>query len=600
MVKVPGGQPASSAPSPPVSSLARSQEDGGPRGIGPEVSFTCPQCHGHLSGIPGQGAVICPECLESVPVPPLREPASNSREPASNSREPSSSDSSTPPPPPPPPPPGTTDFDWEPPLVPDQESPKPLAVETTTERTIEEFGLKCTVCGTRMIVTRDQVGKVKVCPDCHTSHTVPHPTSTMTRKQAVSPDAEQGEDDEYQMAPPVERPAGFGLDTATLEEIGRAARDEATGELVSQELRDTELALRCKACNRRMYASMADLGATRKCPGCGHANRIELPRAPQAKSPQAGASEAGAGGARQSRRVASAGSAADTETDVPKRPRTEADDALDRARAEARQRRGEEAKLDGVPWWRWVQDFLVDLPTLARILPLSLGMAVCLTLANWAAAWWVEGIGAIFALLFGILTFLVGACVATAMAVFGQVVIGDTANGNQRISNWPDGMFMDWWMDSLLMLNALFLSSLPGVLLGQLLRLMGAPVWLMVLSALFSIWLLFPPVVLSMLEANSPIMPASLPIWSSLVSAPTRWVRFYAISGGLALLLFLTLLLLLPCWMLLNLLGSLLITAIVMVYCRVLGHFAWTCEDVFLAAEQHRDERRDKSDKARL
>ncbi|MCO6455965.1 MAG: hypothetical protein J5I93_11760 [Pirellulaceae bacterium] len=571
-VKVPGGVAAGAAHSPPPPRAVRGVHAS-------QVTVTCPHCGTPITTDATQESVVCPECLDAVPVP-----AAESREPgklpqSANEGLPLSWDDE-------PEPagaagagapaagaeaagvagagePAAADDDRARPheldeleeldelavpdeldddliLMPAAASPADLG-ELALPVEIEEFGFLCSVCGTRIVATTAEVGRLKPCPDCHTDCLVPVPSRT-SRRTLPGPRTDES-DDEYRMAPPVERTGDYGLDTARLEAIGRAAREAAAGE------------------GKQPTTGSQPVAAFPPVPGSS-TDRSDQ-RRPERSD----------------------------------KPRTHADDAWERAEAEARQAERERAEqqLQDVPVWQWATDFLLDMPTLSRLVPLALGLALCVTLIGWAAAWWTEGIGALFSLLFGILAFFVGACVAIAGAVFGQTVVGDTAAGNRRVSNWPDTTFLDWWLDALYVVNSMFLSSLPGLFLGQFLRLLGGPLWLLVLCALASIWVLLPPVLLSMLETNSPVMPVSVPIWTSLGKAPRRWLRFYGMTGGLTLLLFLAMLLLWPQWLLTNLLASAVIVALAMIYFRMLGHLAWSCEEVFAEL----DEQRERKAKAR-
>lgn len=526
-VKVPGSVAASPAHSPPPPAV---------RGVhASQVTVTCPHCGTPITTAATQASVVCPECLDAVPVL-----VAESREPG---KLPESAEGGAPlrledda---------GNGEDHGDDALYLDDEHDDDLilmpAAAAAIDRDlalpveVEEFGFLCSVCGTRIVATTGEVGRLKPCPDCHTDCLVPVPSRT-SRRTLPAAQADDN-DDEYRMAPPVERTGDYGLDTARLEAIGRAAREAVAGQ------------------GQQPASTSQPVSAFPPVPG----GSIDRPG--------------------QSRPERLGG------------PRSYADDVLERAKAEARdtERERTDQQLQDVPLWRWATDFLLDVPTLSRLVPLALGLALCLTLIGWAAAWWTEGIGALFSLLFGILAFFVGACVAIAGAVFGQTIVGDTAAGNRRVSNWPDTTFLDWWLDALYVVNSMFLSSLPGLLLGQFLRLLGGPLWLLVLCALASLWVLLPPVLLSMLETNSPVMPVSLPIWTSLGKAPQRWLRFYGLTGGLTLLMFLALLLLWPQWMLTNLLAAVLMVALAMIYFRILGHLAWSCEDVFAELDEQRE-----------
>jgi hypothetical protein len=155
-------------------------------------------------------------------------------------------------------------------------------------------------------------------------------------------------------------------------------------------------------------------------------------------------------------------------------------------------------------------------------------------------------------------------------------ILQDTANGEPRVQNWPGAAFFDWMMEIFYVVNCIFVSGTPGVLLGQLLACGGASPLASVFVGLITIYALFPVLLLSTLEEGSPIGMASAKVWTSLITAYRAWAWFYLISAGLLLLAAGSLLLLLNApFFLLQLLVAAVPALISMLYFRLLGRLDW-------------------------
>jgi hypothetical protein len=113
-------------------------------------------------------------------------------------------------------------------------------------------------------------------------------------------------------------------------------------------------------------------------------------------------------------------------------------------------------------------------------------------------------------------------------------ILRDTAAGNDKIENWPDTLWIDWISEGLYVVNPLLGSVAPGYFLNWLLKLTGPVSWLIVAGSFI---VLFPILLLSVLEGNFPLKILSLPVLASVVVAFPIWVVFYietAILAGLA------------------------------------------------------------------
>lgn len=186
-------------------------------------------------------------------------------------------------------------------------------------------------------------------------------------------------------------------------------------------------------------------------------------------------------------------------------------------------------------------------------------------------------------LLIGVPLTLVLALLALIFLLLASVcvlnVVQDTANGYEKVQNWPDLNFMDWVMDAFFVINSLWFSSLPGILLGQLVFVVGAPVWAIFLLAGLSMFGLFPLTLLSMVTEGSSAGFVSLAIWRSVRALPQLWKRFYLVSTGLAAMGLVALPFALVGGFLLGLLAALMLVAAMLIYARLLGRLRWAISE---------------------
>jgi hypothetical protein len=131
------------------------------------------------------------------------------------------------------------------------------------------------------------------------------------------------------------------------------------------------------------------------------------------------------------------------------------------------------------------------------------------------------------AFLFGIVAFLM-----TAMYCF--TIVQDTANGQDKIESWPEFSIYAWFESALYFGAAFFLGGLPGALLSVFVSLLGFPSvihdLMTPLLLMTSLVLIFPPVLISMLEAGSIMEPMSMHMLRSFSPLRKFWIQFYLLS----------------------------------------------------------------------
>jgi hypothetical protein len=163
-------------------------------------------------------------------------------------------------------------------------------------------------------------------------------------------------------------------------------------------------------------------------------------------------------------------------------------------------------------------------------------------------------------------------CVASAC---GLTVLRDTSYGFRLIDKWPGAMAIDSVGESVYVFVTLAVAVLPGLVVTPLCDLLGCP---KMVPTGISVGLLFPLLLLSMLENNSPMQPFAQSVWQSVAAAWRAWGIFYAITVPAMLL---TRLLVMVSLTWLGPWGSLpagvLLAAAWMIYFRLLGRLAWFC-----------------------
>ncbi len=181
--------------------------------------------------------------------------------------------------------------------------------------------------------------------------------------------------------------------------------------------------------------------------------------------------------------------------------------------------------------------------------------------------------GLLFSSLLGVYSAMLCAYPASA---YGLTVLHDTAGGAEAVESWPRVLLLEDLGAAAYVAGGLLLASLPGVLLAEFRHWIGAGrLW----AIAGCLPLLFPPVLLSMLESKSPLGPLQPRIWISLVFGWRGWLRFYAVSLAL---LGLTAALFVALWRICGpAVGAVVLGltagAVWMAYFRLLGRLAWFC-----------------------
>jgi len=124
---------------------------------------------------------------------------------------------------------------------------------------------------------------------------------------------------------------------------------------------------------------------------------------------------------------------------------------------------------------------------------------------------------------------VVGLTFLYAAAACGLALVQDSSNGLLKIENWPGVNFLKWGRVHYIV-SAAIAAALPGAALGIVLSLAGVGGTLL-LTAAVSFVALFPPILVSMFESNSPLAPLSNEVWGGIPERPHPWSLTYLITG---------------------------------------------------------------------
>jgi DNA-directed RNA polymerase subunit RPC12/RpoP len=414
-------------------------------------------------------------------------------------------------------------------------------VSTGPDRRLSRLiAFPCRVCDTRLHALPENVGRKVKCPDCGAGTVVPPPPK---ERPARPPAAMEGV--QYDTWPVNHQPSASEL---------RAAQPKL-------------VVLECSLCGTRLSAELDQVNELIECPDCGAKTRVpayvetserppwreddgeELDLEIVSLETMSTGARAGAAELAAAQSAAAVPDAASETTVYSTRPKLV----------------------------RW------PLQTSILLFPLSPGLPVRLVLfAGWAAfVVWLAlfGIGFItvpygaFVTMFLLaVSVLIGFMCLAALAACWLTIITESSEGNDKIEAWPDILFLDWMFDGFYVVMAALVACLPGWALSHLWP-DDSPV--RAAMTLGGASLLFPIVLLSMLDIGSPFAPLSTKILASLFRAPISWLAFYIESIVLLAAIGMVGVLLLE-WSILGLIVAAPLAVLGSIwYFRLLGRLGW-------------------------
>jgi DNA-directed RNA polymerase subunit RPC12/RpoP len=379
----------------------------------------------------------------------------------------------------------------------------------------------------------EQVGQTLTCPDCGRKSVVP-PPAVKAKATAVPATV-----DVYRLASEVEPTAG----------VVRASEQ-------------SYVAVICQRCQTRLTATLDQVGDTLLCPDCGMANVIPAPSARPDHSSASAGTVYGVAKARPDETPPLA---------VEEAPRPIRDWRL--------QPQSERPVLPRWPFITGTFTFPFFSGTLLHVLVLTawslaadglLMTTIRLGAGGDPSRWLAPA-------LLGTLTLFVTVMWFAFASACALIVVRDTASGCNKIPEWPGLSFFDWFLDPLYLFYSLCVSLMPGAGLAWCLAQLD---WTVPGLPLLSLFLLFPVVLLSTLEKNSPLAVFSWPVFRSLRTAWQGWAGFFVATVALSVAAGNVLLAVRPAGELwLVMVASPLFVIVWFVYFRLLGRLAWYCAE---------------------
>jgi DNA-directed RNA polymerase subunit M/transcription elongation factor TFIIS len=318
----------------------------------------------------------------------------------------------------------------------------------------------------------------------------------------------------------------------------------------------------CRVCDTLMYAQPQHVGGKLKCPDCGALTTVkEPPKQPEKKSVLV---PAGQEYQLDPQQVL-------TTTAVPEYVERLKRQSVIAAEEQAKRQANERPPMPRFPTFVGVWPMLFRDPVVAWWGALSLaGTAVAWLLVNSVVASSGGGFAQVFALMcriFGVIGFVFwyGPTAAILCAI-----LADSSDGLKKLHSEPSMFFVNCFPEMAHVFFPLSLSLAPGF---AMMKFVPWPTWT---AALAVSWLvLFPVLLLSTFQQNTPMGVFAPRIWSSLILRPAHWFVFYvqsAILVAVAGVSIMQIVIAAPEWMLAAV--PVVLTGL-FVYCRILGRFAW-------------------------
>ena len=138
------------------------------------------------------------------------------------------------------------------------------------------------------------------------------------------------------------------------------------------------------------------------------------------------------------------------------------------------------------------------------------------------------GLAGMPAMLLALLATFAGGVALIVWIIFASVqllaIARETSAAADRIEQWPEPPWLDWVADSLYVINSLVVAALPVSIVSWAAGAAGERVVLSLAAAGVLLW---PVVMLSMLEAGSRCALLTATVVRSIAAAPWAWVLFY-------------------------------------------------------------------------
>ncbi|MGN6135585.1 MAG: hypothetical protein ACTHOU_13950 [Aureliella sp.] len=276
----------------------------------------------------------------------------------------------------------------------------------------------------------------------------------------------------------------------------------------------------CPACGTPQYVTVAMKGRTVRCPDCFL--EFKIPPPPPGWKPSDKP-------AHTNWSTALAEAAPEDAARDSARSRAQADDYLRRAEQELADEDIDtlyQGDFDTKSFVRRTFGFCLDTAALFQVVLYSAMFAVFFGVAQWGAIKIAEGDKGV-TLIVGIGLPLMFIIVSFPMFAAAMTLLESVANGQSKVDEWPGFSFFDHIGELMLFAVALAAAAAPGFFLGGFIGRSGGMAWMVILGTMFTTFLAFPIILLSMLDNESLFNPVSPDVWRSLSSGYEAWAAYY-------------------------------------------------------------------------
>lgn len=298
-------------------------------------------------------------------------------------------------------------------------------------------------------------------------------------------------DDLFDDLPPIDAGNPGGITTAA----AVAAADQS----------EREFRVKCPVCGTVLYPKVKQVGTNLRCTDCH--SQVKVPSPP--KKTQAPQKTAAAGGVA----LADVGS-----TDRPADPFLKSAAELIKA-AEEEPKEPEFKPAYDVPdtmgWFRSVFRIFLDLGVIFHLLALSVLIAIPAALVVSIP---ILAIGAVPLAMVGI----------TLTCACGFAILMAVTNGQSKVEDWPSADPTSWFETLVFVVAAVGVSIGPPYILSGFL---GATPLITVGFVMFVVYVMFPFVLLSMLDMQTITQPFSADVAKSVTRCQEDWGAFYLSAG---------------------------------------------------------------------
>ncbi len=360
-------------------------------------------------------------------------------------------------------------------------------------------------------------GKRTVCPACNVSIDIPVSAVNKVPSTISSTSLDQELDD-------------FGFELAKIEDKPASKESEILAAHLNLDVkpsREEEFRYSCKVCGTAMYAQKKDIGAMARCPDCY--SEFSIPSPPKITRPQ------------------TPGPKLESYADMPLVP---PEPAKGKSREAGRSSASEylanaEKELDGVSeesrsvsydfdtsgWLKRTFAFLAD----PSLIILSLGVGAILggvmilsSLMTAALAMKSESAGNFGGML---ILILAGAPFLVLTLANGIAVLEASANQHKQVERWPMLSPIDSIGEITMVVLAFVFAALPGGVMSGVMTWLEMDQAIGIALILLSAFLLFPVVLLSMLDNQSVSQPVSGDVTHSITAKADAWAAMYLMTG---------------------------------------------------------------------